>query len=123
MLWGDDDIQQVFGCFQSQVFGIGRQFGYVFPLSQGLQGYINLKGYKEFGASDRASGWNTWHLSSHPRRRLRPPRSHDHQIARSGLLTVFRGGQSSARAGLVVPNDVGFLVFYLGVLVPMTGPE
>jgi hypothetical protein len=48
------------GCFQSQVFGIGPQFGYVFPLSQGLQGYINIKGYKEFGASDRPSGWNTW---------------------------------------------------------------
>jgi hypothetical protein len=47
---GGDDIQQVFGCFLSQVFGIGPQFGYVFPLSQGLQGYINLKGYKGFGA-------------------------------------------------------------------------
>jgi hypothetical protein len=48
------------GCFQSQVFGIGPQFGYVFPLSQTLQGYINLKGYGEFGASARPSGWNTW---------------------------------------------------------------
>jgi hypothetical protein len=48
------------GCFQSQVFGIGPQFGYIFPLSQTLQGYINLKGYAEFGASDRPSGWNTW---------------------------------------------------------------
>jgi hypothetical protein len=48
------------GCFQSQVFGIGPQFGYVFPLSQTLQGYVNLKGYAEFGASDRPSGWNTW---------------------------------------------------------------
>jgi hypothetical protein len=48
------------GCFQSQVFGIGPQFGYVFPLSETLQGYINLKGYAEFGASDRPSGWNTW---------------------------------------------------------------
>jgi len=48
------------GCFQSQVFGIGPQFGYVFPLSQSLQGYINLKGYKEFGAENRPSGWNTW---------------------------------------------------------------
>ena len=26
------------GCFQSQLFGIGPQFGYVFPLSQDLQG-------------------------------------------------------------------------------------
>ncbi len=48
------------GCFQSQVFGIGPQFGYVFPLSQTLQGYINLKAYAEFGGSDRPSGWNTW---------------------------------------------------------------
>ena len=48
------------GCFQSQVFGIGPQFGYVFPLSETLQGYINLKGYAELGASDRPQGWNTW---------------------------------------------------------------
>jgi hypothetical protein len=48
------------GCFQSQVFGIGPQFGYVFPLSETLQGYINLKGYAEFGGSDRPTGWNTW---------------------------------------------------------------
>ena len=49
-----------FGCFQSQVFGIGPQFGYVFPIGKTLQGYINLKGYAEFGAQDRPSGWNTW---------------------------------------------------------------
>jgi hypothetical protein len=48
------------GCFQSQVFGVGPQFGYIFPLSQGLQGYINLKAYAEFAGSDRATGWNTW---------------------------------------------------------------
>jgi hypothetical protein len=48
------------GCFQSQVFGVGPQIGYVFPLSQSLQGYINLKAYAEFAASDRPSGWNTW---------------------------------------------------------------
>jgi hypothetical protein len=48
------------GCFQSQVFGIGPQFGYIFPLSETLQGYINLKGYAEFSGSDRPSGWNTW---------------------------------------------------------------
>jgi len=48
------------GCFQSQVFGVGPQIGYIFPLSQGLQGYINLKGYGEFDGSARAIGWNTW---------------------------------------------------------------
>jgi hypothetical protein len=48
------------GCFRSRVFGIGPQFGYIIPLGQGLQGYINLKGYGEFGASNRPAGWNTW---------------------------------------------------------------
>ena len=48
------------GCFQSQVFGVGPQFGYVFPLSQDLQGYINVKGYGEFANSARPAGWNTW---------------------------------------------------------------
>jgi len=42
------------------VFGIGPQFGYVFPLSQDLQGYINVKAYGEFGNSARPAGWNTW---------------------------------------------------------------
>jgi hypothetical protein len=56
----DSGSRDFVGCFQSQVFGIGPQFGYVFPLSQGLQGYVNLKGYAEFGRSDRPSGWNTW---------------------------------------------------------------
>jgi hypothetical protein len=48
------------GCFQSQVVGVGPQFGYVIPLSKDLQGYINLKAYAEFAGSDRPTGWNTW---------------------------------------------------------------
>jgi hypothetical protein len=48
------------GCFQSQVFGIGPQFGYIIPLGQGLQGYINIKAYGEFGNVNRPAGWNTW---------------------------------------------------------------
>jgi len=48
------------GCFQSQVFGVGPQFGYIIPLGQGLQGYINVKAYAEFSALNRPSGWNTW---------------------------------------------------------------
>jgi hypothetical protein len=47
------------GCFESQVFGVGPQIGYVIPLGA-LQGYLNLKGYKEFGAEHRPEGWNTW---------------------------------------------------------------
>jgi hypothetical protein len=47
------------GCFESQVFGIGPQIGFVIPMGD-LQGYLNVKGYKEFGAEHRADGWNTW---------------------------------------------------------------
>ena len=25
-----------------------------------MQGYLNLKGYGEFDAANRPSGWNTW---------------------------------------------------------------
>jgi hypothetical protein len=47
------------GCFESQVFGVGPQIGYIIPLGH-LQGYLNLKGYKEFEAEHRPEGWNVW---------------------------------------------------------------
>jgi hypothetical protein len=47
------------GCFESRVAGIGPQIGYVIPMGD-LQGYVNLKGYKEFSALHRADGWNLW---------------------------------------------------------------
>ena len=47
------------GCFQSQVLGVGPQIGYIFPVGT-MQGYLNLKAYKEFDAENRASGWNAW---------------------------------------------------------------
>jgi hypothetical protein len=48
------------GCFQSQVVGVGPQLGFVIPLTTATQGYLNLKGYKEFAAQNRPDGWNTW---------------------------------------------------------------
>jgi hypothetical protein len=47
------------GCFQSQVLGIGPQVGYIFPIGT-MQGYLNLKAYKEFAAENRPDGWNAW---------------------------------------------------------------
>jgi hypothetical protein len=47
------------GAFQSRVIGIGPQVGYIFPIGQS-QGYLNLKGYREFAAADRPDGWNVW---------------------------------------------------------------
>ena len=37
------------GCFQSQVFGIGPQIGFLFPVGD-MQGYLNFKAYGEFAA-------------------------------------------------------------------------
>lgn len=48
------------GCFQSRVLGIGPQFGYLFPIGDKWQGYLNLKGYGEFDAANRPSGFNIW---------------------------------------------------------------
>jgi hypothetical protein len=45
--------------FRSRIAGIGPQIGYIFPIGD-MQGYINLKGFKEFGAQNRPEGWNTW---------------------------------------------------------------
>src|SRR5262245_18685970 len=48
------------GCFESRVVGIGPQIGYIIPISKEWQGYINVKGYKEFAAEHRPDGWNAW---------------------------------------------------------------
>ena len=47
------------GSFESRVIGIGPQLGFIFPVGD-MQGYLNLKGYKEFAAEHRPDGWNTW---------------------------------------------------------------
>jgi hypothetical protein len=47
------------GAFKSRVFAAGPQIGYLFPVGD-HQGYLNLKGYKEFGAENRPEGWNVW---------------------------------------------------------------
>jgi hypothetical protein len=43
--------------FELRVIGIGPQIGYLFPAA-GIQGYVNLKGYGEFDARNRPSGWS-----------------------------------------------------------------
>jgi hypothetical protein len=47
------------GSFESRVFGVGPQVGYLFPAGN-MQGYLNLKGYYEFEAQNRPEGWNVW---------------------------------------------------------------
>jgi hypothetical protein len=49
----------ILGGFRSRVLAVGPQIGYIFPIGN-MQGYLNLKGYGEFDAANRPSGWNTW---------------------------------------------------------------
>ena len=58
-LTGDSGLGATLGDFKSRVFGVGPQIGYIFPIGD-MQGYLNLKAYKEFGAEHRADGWNAW---------------------------------------------------------------
>ena len=56
-----DDFGQpaVLGGFRSRVLGIGPQLGYIFPIGDN-QAFLGVKGYGEFDAANRPSGWNTW---------------------------------------------------------------
>jgi hypothetical protein len=42
-----------------RVIGIGPQIGYIFPVDD-MQGFLGVKAYGEFDATNRPSGWNTW---------------------------------------------------------------
>lgn len=59
-LTGDSGAGATLGDFKSRVFGIGPQIGYKFEANDTTDGYVNLKGYYEFGAQNRAEGWNVW---------------------------------------------------------------
>jgi len=56
----DDSGQNpALGGFRSRVLGVGPQIGYIFPVGD-MQGFLGLRGYGEFDAANRPSGWNTW---------------------------------------------------------------
>ena len=55
----DSGQNPALGGMRSRVLGVGPQIGYLFPVGN-MQGYLNLKGYGEFDAANRPSGWNTW---------------------------------------------------------------
>ena len=56
-----DDFGQpaALGGFRSRVLGMGPQIGYIFQIGAN-HAFLGLKGYGEFDAVNRASGWNTW---------------------------------------------------------------
>jgi len=56
---GDSGSGATLGDFKSRVYGIGPQVGYMFKAGR-MDGYLNLKGYSEFGAENRPEGWSVW---------------------------------------------------------------
>jgi hypothetical protein len=55
----DSGSGDLVGAFESRVFSVGPQVGYIFPIA-GKQGFLGLKSYFEFDAKNRPEGWNTW---------------------------------------------------------------
>ena len=58
-LTADSGDGATLGDFKSRVLAVGPQVGFLFPVGD-MQGYLNLKAYKEFAAEQRAEGWNAW---------------------------------------------------------------
>jgi hypothetical protein len=56
-LTADSGAGAKLGDFKGRVAGIGPQIGFMFPLAQG---YLNVKGYKDFAAENRPEGWTAW---------------------------------------------------------------
>jgi hypothetical protein len=57
---GDSGSGDRVGAFESRVASIGPQIGYIFPINNNMQGYVNAKAYFEFDNQNRPAGWNTW---------------------------------------------------------------
>lgn len=62
---GDSGAGAALGDFKSRVNAIGPQVGHTFMIGD-KQAYVNLKGYWEFDAKNRAEGWNAWLTLSVP---------------------------------------------------------
>lgn len=58
-LSGDSGMGATLGDFKSRVNGIGPQAGYFFKMGE-QKGYANVKGFWEFGETNRPAGWSVW---------------------------------------------------------------
>jgi hypothetical protein len=59
-LTGDSGSGAKLGDFKGRVLGIGPQIGFLFPIGESHQGYLNLKAYKDFAAENRPEGYTAW---------------------------------------------------------------
>jgi hypothetical protein len=58
-LTGDTGSGATLGPYISRISAVGPEAGVLFPVGE-MQGSLNLRGYWEFAAQNRSSGWNTW---------------------------------------------------------------
>jgi hypothetical protein len=58
-LTGDSGPGATLGDFKSRVAGIGPQIGFFFSVGD-REAYLNFRGYQEFNAKNRLSGWTAW---------------------------------------------------------------
>ena len=56
---GDSGPGATLGDFKSRVAGIGPQIGFFFSVGE-REAYLNFRGYQEFNAKNRLSGWTAW---------------------------------------------------------------
>jgi hypothetical protein len=56
----DRGLGATLGPFESRVAGVGPQLNYFFPVTDKIQGVVNVKAYREFAAQNRPDGWNAW---------------------------------------------------------------
>ena len=134
-LTGDSGSGDHVGPFKSRVVGVGPQVGYIFPLGN-YQGYLNLKGYGEFDAHDRPSGYNAWlTFSISPggadTARERVAADDDDEVsapgperirrascrARSGALSR-QGGRPQSHETVQIRRDKPMLIAHSGSAVP-----
>src|SRR5215468_491375 len=59
-LTGDSGPGAKLGPFKTTTVGIGPQIGFIIPISEGYQGYLNRKGYRDLAVENRPEGWTAW---------------------------------------------------------------
>ena len=73
-LTGDSGPGAKLGDFKGRVAGIGPQIGFLFPMGEAHQGYLNLKAYKHFTAENQCyTAWVTFAIT--PAAPEGPPKS------------------------------------------------
>jgi hypothetical protein len=58
-LTGDTGSGATLGPYLTRIAAVGPEAGVLFPIGE-MQGSLSLRGYWEFAAQNRSSGWNTW---------------------------------------------------------------